>query len=812
MTTATACVALLSLAVAFPCPAQTRPASAPKSLARYVPAKDLIFYVEFDGLAAHMAAWKKSALYKLLNETKFGALVEDLGTQALEQAIAAGPEKGRPKTSDVTGGLKALVRDGFVIGMAGNPPQPPVGVFAVRNAAKNGILNIVRLIDAEGGKTPKTERRGSRTVTLQGEGPQASAWWLEGDDLVRLFAGAAAYNEVVAAIEGKAPNAATNAIRNEGMKAEPGFEPVGTAFFDISKIPMPPDAARSGLDGLKRIDYRVGFQDEALFSVLRVVAPAPRHGVLAWFEQPTFEKTALPPIPAGLSSWTVFSFAPGKLWSNVIAWTNQEAARMGRPPGAPPPGIVMFEQGVQQNLGIRIKEDFLDQLGPKWVFYLNGETPPQRKAIGKVRAALTAEIRDPGAFARTVDKVMGIVMQTVQAQAAQNPQARVPQIQKLAGPTPGYRLVLPPGSLPPQAEGLVDPTILIGKKQFVLGITGAEARAALTGGKTWTPGPEYATPFAKLPKDLIALSVDDPRAILPPLVEGIPQMIPAMNAAIAGQTPPGKPKFALKLDPSKVPTADEVSRRLFPNTMAVTLDREGLKVTSRESIPSITGVGGVAVGTALLLPAVQAAREAARRAQCVNDLKQIGLALHNYHDVNNALPAAAITGKDGKPLLSWRVAILPFIEAQGLYNEFHLDEPWDSPHNKTLIAKMPRAYVCPSSLQIVPGTTTYKAFVGGGALFDPTKPVGFQQVTDGTSNTMAVVEGKTPVIWTKPEDIPFDPKAPPSLLDAGSNHPGGFNVLFTDGSVQFIKITINLQTFRALITRAMGEVVGADSF
>ncbi len=454
---------------------------------------------------------------------------------------------------------------------------------------------------------------------------------------------------------------------------------------------MPPDAAKVGVDGLKRVDYRVGFQDEALFSVLRVLAPSPRRGVLALLDSPTFDKSALPPIPAGLSSWTVFSLNPSSFYEKI-----KGLAATGGGPRAQ--GFDGFEQGMQQNLGIRFKEDLLAQLGPKWVFYVNGEAPPQGKAIGKIRAALTAEVRDSAAFARTVDKVMAIIMQVVQQQAAQNPQARQPQIQKLAGPTPGYRLVMPPGSLPPQAAGLIDPTILIGKKQFVLGITGAEARAAVTGGKTWTPGPEYATPFAKLPRDLIALSVDDPRATIPPLVAGIPQMIPALNAAIAGQTPPGKPKFQLKLDISKVPTADEVSRPLFPNTMAVTLDRDGLKVTSRESIPSVTGVGGVAFGTALLLPAVQAAREAARRAQCVNNLKQIGLALHNYHDTTNGFPAAAITSKDGKPLLSWRVAILPYIEQQELYNQFHLNEPWDSPHNKTLIARMPVAYNCPSRI------------------------------------------------------------------------------------------------------------------
>src|SRR5438477_2970944 len=104
----------------------------------------------------------------------------------------------------------------------------------------------------------------------------------------------------------------------------------------------------------------------------------------------------------------------------------------------------------------------------------------------------------------------------------------------------------------------------------------------------------------------------------------------------------------------------------------------------------------IAVLIALLLPAVQSAREAARRAQCVHNLKQIGLAMHNYRSANDAFPMPAITDKNGKPLLSWRVAILPFIEQGELYNKFHTDEPWDSPHNKALLKEMPPTYLCPS--------------------------------------------------------------------------------------------------------------------
>src|SRR5205085_607175 len=107
-------------------------------------------------------------------------------------------------------------------------------------------------------------------------------------------------------------------------------------------------------------------------------------------------------------------------------------------------------------------------------------------------------------------------------------------------------------------------------------------------------------------------------------------------------------------------------------------------------------------------------------AQCVNNLKQIGLAFHNYADQKDGFPAAAITGPGGKPLLSWRVAILPYIEQQALYQKFKLDEPWDSPHNKELIKYMPTVYACPSrNRDAEPGMTAYRVFAGKDTLLEP---------------------------------------------------------------------------------------------
>src|SRR5204863_5336030 len=114
---------------------------------------------------------------------------------------------------------------------------------------------------------------------------------------------------------------------------------------------------------------------------------------------------------------------------------------------------------------------------------------------------------------------------------------------------------------------------------------------------------------------------------------------------------------------------------------------------------------------------IQRAQRRARIAQSQNQLKQLVLAMHNYNDAYRGLPAHAIYSKDGKtPLLSWRVAILPFIEADHLYKQFKLDEPWDSGHNKALIPQMPKVYLDPLAPKATdPGKTHLQIFVGGGA-------------------------------------------------------------------------------------------------
>ncbi len=198
------------------------------------------------------------------------------------------------------------------------------------------------------------------------------------------------------------------------------------------------------------------------------------------------------------------------------------------------------------------------------------------------------------------------------------------------------------------------------------------------------------------------------------------------------------------------------------------------------------------------------------RARCVDNLKQIGLALQNYHDVSSKFPTVANFDKNNKPLLSWRVQLLPYLEQEALYKEFHLDERWDSEHNKKLVARMPAVFRCPGS-RAAPGHTTYLGPVGKETMFTgENKPLRMADVLDGTSNTIFVVDAddKSAVPWTRPADLPYDGKDPWNHL---VEHHGQTSVaLFVDGSVHVLTKNLEAQRLHAYFTRAGGEELAPD--
>jgi Protein of unknown function (DUF1559) len=223
--------------------------------------------------------------------------------------------------------------------------------------------------------------------------------------------------------------------------------------------------------------------------------------------------------------------------------------------------------------------------------------------------------------------------------------------------------------------------------------------------------------------------------------------------------------------------------------------REGLTVTAQGSLKADPALAKPFVALFLKPQA------AAARSRSANNLKQIGLALHNYHDTNGVFPAAAICDKKGKALLSWRVAILPYIEQDNLYKQFHLDEPWDSEHNLPLSKTIVKVYELPYG-EPKPGTTNYRVFVGNGAVFDMVQGCKITSITDGTSNTMLAFEGADATPWAKPDEIEFDPKKDHKKHLRFENN--GCTILLADGSVRTISNKLSENVLRLTIQKDDG--------
>jgi RNA polymerase sigma factor (sigma-70 family) len=272
-------------------------------------------------------------------------------------------------------------------------------------------------------------------------------------------------------------------------------------------------------------------------------------------------------------------------------------------------------------------------------------------------------------------------------------------------------------------------------------------------------------------------------------------------------------------------------------------------------------------------------QEALDRTRVRRQLVTLSRALLNYHDTMGHLPPPAIVDRDGKPLLSWRVALLPFLEQDNLYKQFHLDEPWDSPHNRKLVAHMPAVYaavvrtprphmtyfqyiVGPEAIfkshrlrgtagmmpgmpggPSMPGGAAGPGMMGGprggmpgmgmGSMAGPggSRPPGSgtggpsgtapgmpgmpsghgglpaipASIPDGTANTILVVEAGTPVVWTKPDDVPYQPRKP--LPRLGGQFASVIHVVTVDGAVRLLPRQLDERTLRAAITPAGGEPI-----
>jgi hypothetical protein len=254
-----------------------------------------------------------------------------------------------------------------------------------------------------------------------------------------------------------------------------------------------------------------------------------------------------------------------------------------------------------------------------------------------------------------------------------------------------------------------------------------------------------------------------------------------------------------------------------PNSRGSRIAKSGSGRTTSGGPTTILVVLGVFLLFWKVLPAglslLTERKPVARRTQCKDKLKQLGLALHLYHDSYGSFPPAVTYSANGRPMHSWRVLILPFLGSTPLseqYMKYNLNEPWNSTGNRAATASMPEIFLCragPHGLSA--GQTSYLALDGPGAVMNSRHPAQLKEVVDGPSRTFLVIEALDSGIgWSEPGDFDISQTSEPGPGGLSSAHSAGFHALFADSSIRFIPKTISPQTLQALLTRDGGEEIG----
>lgn len=465
-------------------------------------------------------------------------------------------------------------------------------------------------------------------------------------------------------------------------------------------------------------------------------------------------------------------------------------------------------KSADAQLGFSLADDLLSGLGDVWCAYSMQPKTAAKTASPVGEFTVSVTVRDR----KRLEKSYPLVVKWLQAKAEASGGTwavkqstfrgkqvyyvplKLPQNQAAALPVP-LNFDSSGGAVTPcwclTDDRLVISSIPQGLKNFLTRDKKAEslaARSELAGVMSASGGPAVVI-------------FNDTAVGLRTMYPALQALVPAASLGLASQ--------GLNVQIPSLPSLAALERHARPAVFFVRQSPGGLLLESHQTVPIVNSrsVATSGIGIALLLPAVQAAREAARRNQSSSNLREIGLAMTNFAISYNGFPAAAGYDKQGKPTLSWRVYVLPFLGQQELYNSFHLDEPWDSPNNKPLIARMPSIYANPNLPPSGEGKTNYLAVVGEKAAIQPKQITALTEITDGTSNTVLVVEAAADraVIWTKPDD--WSPDVNDPLAGLRGMRPGVFLAVFADGHIEGISDKTDVNRIKALFTRNAGDAV-----
>jgi prepilin-type processing-associated H-X9-DG protein len=831
---------------------QTQPSNRSRTAAEAgdgVPVESLlpqsaVAYVGWDGSSAHEQAWQATAAYQSLYETGLADLMRKLLVFVLQQSGG--------RTLDVMPLLDHITAQGVSLAVAIGQQGPPLPqAFVVLPRGRDLLPTIDGFIRrAVAGDIPvETQTIDGREVSklLVPNSPGVEfGWWAEGEHLM-LVGGIDAINGAIAVAEGRVPGIVKHPLWEPSHTVPAGRTSSLVSWLDFAalretygQMPVPNPNAKAeplsvsrileaaGLSQLGPLVYRSGYDGPAMWSEMTLAAPEPRTGLLAAWGYDSITMDQLPPMPATISGFYGRSLDWSTVHDETIGLLRRVAAL------GPPEAAGQLEDAfreVNQSLGIDLKRDLFDPLGNVTCVYAD-----QLQGFMGIGAVAAIAVDDAPRLRTTLANLL------LRASAETRGQMQIRAVPKFDRELTVLQF----------SEFPFAPTLCVDDKWLVIGLTSQSVESFLMrlDGKLprWEPGEEHAAGLAQLGDEFTSISVTDPRDTMKSLLGAAPMLLSFASFGMAQQQRSGRPGAALPFTADEIPPAELVVAPLFPNVAFSTTDAEGIRWQSRTSIPSVPlttsfgGGSGVAVsGTlvALLLPAVQQARMAARRSQSMNNLKQIGLAMHNYHDTFNQFPPGTHPNDDLEvsERFSWMAEILPFLEQAALFNQLDMDKAWNDEANRMFTDMRVPVFLNPNMDNESTGAVTNYVGLAGVGEDAPTLPVGdkragvfgynrvtrMRDITDGTSNTIAVSEstGTGPRVKPSPDHKDRWAAGGSDTIRAlttkpyingpdglGGAFPGGCNVLFCDGSVRFISENIDPSVMEHLTTMAGGEVVG----
>jgi hypothetical protein len=801
---------------------------------------DAVVYFAFDGGIAHEADFKKTAAYDALYQsglmetmTKVAARVKDmaggeisakdaeriakaleLGKEALDRGVSfsavVAPPAGGPPTASATlvlnqcGKYRGVIEASLKEGLAG---ERDVTVEPFTEGGKTSGVTLTIEDGPMGAKITLFEKSGHLIVN--------AASTVGGNSPAREIS--------FRAINGQGKNISSHRLYKDGA-TERNFVQNGIGWIDFQPLkqmfggmPLPPTRTGQqmtvgelletlGLNSLEAIVSRSGFKDRATWAEASVIAPGPRKGLLALIDQPTFTLADLPPLPSKPLNIFATGLDAGAIYDRLVGVFKDVSAKIE------PQAIDQFDQALAQveaQIGFGIRQDLLGPFKGVMALSVDGGGSQSFDSL-----LISLQVADQARLKTTLEKVFGMVSELSRGEVVfekTSKYGREMSVMKIR-----------------QAPILV-PTICVDKKFVHIGLLPQAIDMALlrADGKlpTWKPTGDTAEGLKLLPTSMTGLSFSDTPMMYSRLIGQAPMLLGFVQMGMA-QANPGM-EFPLKAE--DLPPAELVAASLFPNLSVSTVDKDGAKSYSRTSLPGselFISTGGASVMVALLLPAVQQAREAARRTQSKNNLKQIMLALHNYHDTFNKFPTGTMPHPMLKPdeRLSWLAMILPFVEQAPLWNRLDQKGAWNKGANEALTRTTVPFFLHPTMLNQEPGVTNYVGLAGIGekgpildardpkaGAFAYDKPRGIRDFTDGTSNTLMVIESNRATPWAAGGPSTIRPLTQQPYIGGpdgfGGVSPGGANAALADGSVRFLSDKIDPTVMEALTTIGGGEVV-----